>query len=464
MAPDPPPDPAELRRVLVLGLGVTGRAVTSALLRRGVDVVIVDDHPTEATSAAARSLAVDLLVEPADAELDAALASVDVVVPSPGVPDRHPVFALAARRGVPVRSEFDLAARWDDRPIVAITGTDGKTTVTTMVAAMLDGSGIATAACGNTDVPLVEALDDPATQVFVVEASSFRLGHTHRFRPAVATWLNFAPDHLDVHASLEAYEAAKARIWADLGPEAVAVVNADDRTVARHRPGSGRVVTFGLGAGPGAPGPGTGSPDATVVDGVLVAPDGEALVPVADLPRAAPHDLANALAASVTAMAAGADVEAVRHVLRTFPGLPHRVELVGEATGVRWYDDSKATTPHAALAALAGFDSVVLLAGGRNKGLDLTPLGSAVPPVRAVVAIGESADEVAVAFAGKVPVVTVRTDMADAVASAARLVAPGDAVVLSPGCTSFDWFGSYAERGDAFALEVQRLRAGIEGS
>jgi UDP-N-acetylmuramoylalanine--D-glutamate ligase len=448
-----------LRRVVVIGFGVTGRAVTRALRAHGVDVVVVDDHPTEATVGAARSEAVDLLVSPSDASLDAVLVAADAVVPSPGVPDGHPVFAAARARGVPVRSEFDLADAWDDRPIVAITGTDGKTTVTTMVTEMLVGSGRRAVACGNTDVPLVEAIGDPETEVFVVEASSFRLGHTHRFRPTVATWLNFAPDHLDVHESIEAYEWAKARIWADLGPEATAVVNVDDPVVVRHRPPTGTTVTFGLGSEDGH----GNRPDARVEDGALVLPDGREIVAVDELPRALPHDVSNALAASVTALAAGADLDAVRTVLRAFRGLAHRVQLVGQQGEVRWFDDSKATTAHATTAAVAGFDSVVLIAGGRNKGLDLGVLTATVPPVRAVVAIGEAADEIASAFAPTgVEVQTVRTGMADVVAAAARLARRGDTVLLSPACTSFDWYGSYAERGEAFADAVHRLLS--EGS
>jgi UDP-N-acetylmuramoylalanine--D-glutamate ligase len=368
------------------------------------------------------------------------------------VPEHHPAFGAAEHAGVPVLSEFDLAAGWDDRPIVAITGTDGKTTVTTMVTEMLTASGRSAVACGNTETPLVEAIVDPATEVFVVEASSFRLGHSRRFRPDVAVWLNFAPDHLDVHASLATYEAAKARVWSDLSEgEGIAVANAEDPVVLANRNADIDTITFGA-EGSGA--------DATVVGTELRLPDGTRLVALDELPRAMPHDIANALAASVAAVAAGAEVDAVRQVLRTFIGLPHRVQLIAEADGVRWYDDSKATTPHATLAAVRGFDSVVLVAGGRNKGLDLSVLAAAAPPVRAVVAIGEAADEIAAALDGRCPIRKVTTGIDDVVATAARMARPGDVVLLSPGCTSFDWFGSYAERGDAFAAAVRRLVVG----
>ena len=186
-------------------------------------------------------------------------------------------------------------------------------------------------------------------------------------------------------------------------------------------------------------------------------PDGTTLVAVDELARALPHDISNALAAAVAALAAGAELEAVRTVLRRFGGLPHRVEFVAELEGVRWYDDSKATTPHAVTAAIRGFDSVVLIAEGRNKGLDLSELARSTPPVRAVVAIGEAAAEVAEVFAGRCDTVVIDTNMHDAVAAAEAFARPGDSVLLSPGCASFDWFGSYGERGDAFAAEVRAL-------
>ena len=291
------------------------------------------------------------------------MAASDGVLPSPGVPERHPVFAIAAAAGVPVRSEFDLAATWDRRPFLAITGTDGKTTVTTMVTAMLRASGVRAVAAGNIDVPLVAAIDDPEPEVFVVEASSFRLSHATVFRPTVATWLNVAADHQDVHLSVSGYHAAKARVWANLTADDLAVANADDPVVLAHAGGVPRLQTFGLG------GPGTAD---WYVDGsMLRGPDALEIVDVGELHRSLPHDVANALAAAATAMNGGAVIDGVRTALREFRGLPHRVELVGEAGGVRYFDDSKATAPHATLAAVAGFRSVVLIAGGRNKGLDL---------------------------------------------------------------------------------------------
>ena len=438
-----------LRSALVFGFGVTGRAVATALTSRGVSVVAVDEHPTDVIRAEAASMGVELVESPSPHDLTRLVSGCDLVVPSPGIPESHPIFGVAEAEGVAIESEFDLADRWDSRPIVAITGTDGKTTVTTMVTAMLLASGIRSMACGNTETPLVEAISDPAIEVFVVEASSFRLATTRWFRPSVAVWLNFAPDHLDAHASLSSYESAKASIWKDLDAvSGVAIASATDPVVLANRNPEVSTLTFG-GAGTNA--------DATVSDGWLCLPDRTQLIAVDELPRSFPHDITNALAASLAALAAGATVEGVRHTLRSFRGLHHRVHCVGQVDGVRWYDDSKATTPHAVETALQAFDSVVLIAGGRNKGLDLAALGAHVPPVRAVVAIGEAAAEVHKAFHGRCEIRVIETSIADAVAAAAELSKPGDAVLLSPGCTSFDWFTSYGDRGDQFTDAVRAL-------
>ncbi|MGH9212017.1 MAG: UDP-N-acetylmuramoyl-L-alanine--D-glutamate ligase [Acidimicrobiales bacterium] len=432
---------------LVVGLGITGVAVVRALAQRSEPVVAVDDAPSDTVRAACAELDVGLVVAPEPGRLADLVRASEAVVPAPGLPDRHPLFELARSSAVPVLSEFDLAARWDDRPLLAVTGTDGKTTVTTVTCAMLEASGLSAGAVGNTPVPLVAAIDDPTVDVFVVEASSFRLDHSQHFAPAVGTWLNFAPDHLDNHRTLADYEQAKARIWRDQSADQVAVGNADDPVVARHLAAApGRRVTFGL-----RPGADRGY---RIADDRLVTDDDATICAVGELPRAYPHDLANAMAAAATALNGGATLTGVRSALLAFEGLPHRVALVGEAGGVRYVDDSKATTPHAVLAAVGGFDSVVLICGGRNKGLDLAVLAQAAPKVRAVVAIGEASDEVAAAFAGRREV-EVAASMDEAVKLAAGLARRGDAVLLSPGAASFDWYGSYGERGDDFARAVR---------
>jgi UDP-N-acetylmuramoylalanine--D-glutamate ligase len=436
------------QRALVVGLGITGRAVTRALVARGCTVTATDDRLGDEGRALAAEAGATWVDPPGDwTEL---VAGHDGVLPSPGIPEHHPLFAAARATGVPIRSELDLAAAWDRRPIALITGTNGKTTVTTLVTEMLLASGVVAVPAGNVEVPLVEAIDDPAVEVFVVEASSFRLTFATGHHPVVGTWLNFAPDHLDVHLDLAGYEAAKARIWANHADGGLAVANADDPVVGRWAPPGERTQTFGLG------------PDADwhPEDGRLRGPDGLDVLGIDELTRALPHDIANALAATATALAAGATLEGIRTALRAFRSLPHRVELVGEAGGVRWYDDSKATAPHATLAAMVGFDSAVLIAGGRNKGLDLSELGTLAPHLRAVVAIGEAAPDVEDAFRGRTPTV-VAGSMDEAVALAADLAQPGDDVVLSPACASFDWYPGYAARGDDFHRAVREHLAAV---
>lgn len=435
-----------VERALVLGLAVTNEAVVRQVRARGGSVVVLDDRPSDASRRRALDLGVELQAT-ADVDPAAMVAAVDVVLPSPGVPIEHPIIAAAEAASVPVWSEFELAARWDDRPIVAVTGTNGKTTVTELVAGMLGEAGRVPVLSGNNDLPLVDALDRTDADVFVVEASSFRLQFTERFRAEVAVWLNLSPDHLDWHPDLAHYTAAKFRIWANQRAGDVAVANADDPTVLRWAERApGRVVTFAVRAGA----------DYHVADGALRAPGGTPIVDVARLPRRLPHDLSNALAAAAAALEAGADLASVRSVLEAFRGLPHRVELVGDAGGVQWYDDSKATTPASVVAGVSGFDSAVLIAGGRNKGLDLGVLREISPHLRGVVAIGEAAGDVASAFDGAVPV-RHAASMDDAVRRAADLAEPGDAVVLSPGCASYDWYRNYGERGDDFARAVRLL-------
>jgi len=443
---------------LVVGVAVTGEAVARQLLARGHRVTLVDDRPGPAARANAASLGLELIEAPSHQRLASLVAATGVVLPAPGVPAHHPVFQLAADAGVPVWSEFELAARWSDVPIVAITGTNGKTTVTNLVTQMVRAGGRSTTNAGNTDVPLVDVLDQ-GLDLIVVEASSYRLQLTESFRPRVGTWLNLAEDHLDWHPSMAAYAAAKERIWANLGEGDVAVANAEDRVVAAAAERlTGDVVWF---SASGTRSSVSASPGWwwDRAGGRLMSPNG-AFVAVDDLPRRLPHDLANALAATATAVASGVPVDVCAEVLRHFVGFAHRVALVAEADGVRWYDDSKATTPASVLAAVGGFESVVLIAGGRNKGLDLSVLRSTVPPVRAVVAIGDAAPDVHAAFAATgAPVVDVAS-MGEAVEAAAGLAEPGEVVLLSPGCTSFDWYGDYIERGNDFVrLVLQRSGA-----
>ncbi len=440
---------AGVERALVIGFARTGQAVARVLKGLSVPVVVVEDHPSPEAREAARRLGVELAIAPGPLELARHLADADLVVASPGVPPSHP--ALAAAPAARLCSEIELAAQLSAVPLVAITGTNGKTTVTGLVAEMLRRSGTRALAAGNIGRPLVEAVLEDQVDLVVAEVSSFQLAFTRRFRPVVATWLNFAEDHLDWHDSLASYAAAKARIFAAQRGEDVAVANAEDEVVlAAARASRAALVTFGLGHG-----------DYTCHEGTLVAKGLGEIVAIRELPRALPHDLANALAACATAISVGASPEACRAALVEAAPLPHRVAKVGSLDGVDYYDDSKATTPSAVAAALAGFRDVVLIAGGRNKGLDLSALRAGAEPgghhlVRAVVAIGEAAPEVAAAFTPGYEVVRA-SSMGEAVELARKLAHGAEAVLLSPGCASFDWYRSYEERGQDFAAHVRRL-------
>lgn len=434
---------------VVLGYGGAGRSVVDALISHDVDIRVFDDRPGEDAKAVAADRGVTLETAGAAFDWSSALADAARFIPSPGVPDSHHSIAAAVAQGVDIISEFDLAAEWDNRPIVAITGTDGKTTVTTMAVDMINASGRSTIGVGNTDVPLVEAIADSQWDVFVVEASSFRLGYSQHFAPLAGTWLNFGPDHLDKHRDLAAYEAAKASIWRNLPENGVAIAHADSPAVMRNLRADRRSETFAA----------SGPVDHRIEDGVLWLGD-TALIDASAMWRQLPHDLTNALAAAATARVGGATIDGIRAALTDFAGLPHRVAMVAQAGGVSWYDDSKATTPNAVRAAVEAFDSVVLIAGGENKGLDLRPLRDLHPRLRHVIGLGEAGPDVIEVFDGAAP--TSRAESMDvAVATAADIAQPGDVVLLSPACASFDQYKDYKERGKHFAKLAQAQTEGI---
>ena len=316
-----------------------------------------------------------------------------------------------------------------------------------LVAHILNTAGHCAAAAGNTEVPFAAALDENAG-VFVVECSSFRLNWLNSFRAEAAVWLNLAPDHQNWHTSMAAYEAAKARIWSHRRATDVAVGFADDPIVMRNLRATGGITrTFA-----------TVDADYHVADGHLQGPNGR-IASVASMTRTLPHDLTNALAAAALVLESGlADSAAVAAALATFRHPPHRIEPVGEIDGVRWFNDSKATSPHAALTAIRSFDHIVLLAGGLNKGLDLSSLATEKNRIKAVIGLGASAADITDAFEGICPT-SVATSMKEAVAMADELAVVGDVVLLSPACASFDWYpvGGYPARGDDFRQLVAAL-------
>jgi UDP-N-acetylmuramoylalanine--D-glutamate ligase len=332
--------------------------------------------------------------------------------------------------------------------MVGVTGTDGKTTTTLMTAAILTRAGHRCAAVGNTETPLIAALAGDF-DVFVVECSSFRLMFADSFRCIGSTWLNIASDHLDWHVDMDSYRRAKSRLWAHLRAGDVAVAPADDPSIiAAAMTSAGRSVTFGLDRG-----------DYHAIGGTLQAPHGR-ITNRAAMSRALPHDVTNALAATALCLETGlAGLDAAGDALCDFRHSRHRIELVADHRGVRWYDDSKATSPHAAGVAIRSFDRVVLIAGGRNKGLDLTTMANDVERLRAVVLIGEAADDLARVFEGRTKVARA-SSMNEAVQLAAVAAVSGDVVLLSPGCASFDWYSNYGERGDDFQRSVRETIVG----
>ena len=444
----------------MLGLGVTGDAVVRHRSAAGDDVVVVEDVPAgddvyRDRVATAEAAGAEIVEQPTPGRLVELVRESDVVVPSPGVPLGHPALVAAREAGVQVRAEVDLAAELAaarGKVLVAVTGTNGKTTVTTLITAMLDSSGGAALGAGNIGLPLLDAATSDA-RALVAEVSSFQLAcTTEAFRPRVAVLLNVAPDHLDWHGSFEAYAAAKAQVFAHQRGRDRLVFNGDDDIASRLAESApAQRVGFTLGARAGM---------FRIEDGMLVDSNGEPFADTAQMPFTAPHDRANALAASAAAFAAGATRDGVERALRAYPRLHHRVARIGNTGGVQYYDDSKATNPHATLSAVGAFDDidgkVVLIAGGRNKGLDLSVLRELAPRLRGVVAIGEAAREVQSVFESAVTVTRAQS-MGAAVAAAARSAKPGDVVLLSPACASFDWYPSYSARGNDFASEVARL-------
>jgi len=447
-------------RVVVVGLAGTGAVVVDDARARGDDVVVLDDRPNGdaylARARRARAVGAVVIESPSADEAALAVDGADLVVPSPGVRPDHPTVAAGLAAGVPVRSEVDvamerLAARPDAPRVVAVTGTNGKTTVTSMVAAMADAGGVRSAAVGNIGRPLLDAVDDPV-DVLVVEVSTFQLEFTtEAFAPDVAVLLNIGRDHIDWHGSVDAYARAKGKVFAHQRPQQVLVANIDDHEVrALVSAATGRVATCSR-VDEHATFRATST---TIGDATIVGPGLEIALPV----FRAVHDVDNALAAAAAAIEIGTAPDAIERTLAEWTPLPHRMQLVATIDGVEFVDDSKATNAHATTSVLGGLHDVVLLAGGLDRSRDLGALRPYADRLRAVVAIGDAAPTIEAVFADAVPVVRAAS-MRDAVRAAAARAHDGDTVLLSPACASFDWYSGYAERGDDFAREVESLRS-----
>ena len=450
------------KRVLVVGLGRSGTAVAILCAARGAHVTVTDKRGADVLGPALAELPRNIKVEVGGHKMESFLAT-DLIVLSPGVPE-IPELAAARAAGVVVTGEMEVASRFVEATVIAITGTNGKSTTTTLAGAMTRASGRPTFVGGNLGDPLALAVGTPAGSpggACVVEASSFQLETAETFCPRVAVLLNITPDHLDRYADLEHYAATKARIFAAQHASDFAVVNFDDALVMRHTEGiRARRLGFSL--------------EKRLNEGAWL--DGEELVvrlPGArteSYPTAVPalvgrHNQANALAALLASRLLGSSHAEALRALTEFQPLAHRMELVARAAGVFFYDDSKGTNVGAVVAALDGFPRrVVLIAGGRDKGGDYAPLAQAMARVgRAAVLIGEAADKIEASFGSIVPVRRAAT-MEEAVTMAAHLAEPGDAVVLSPACSSFDMFRDYAHRAQVFRAAVERLAAREAGA
>jgi len=431
-------------RAVVIGLGVAGRAAARVLAEEGADVRVSEARPDVGEPTDLRELGIEVLGgghEPG--HLDGAT----LLVVSPGVPSSAPVIAWARDRGLPVWGELELGAHLVSAPCIAVTGTNGKTTTTGMMASVLLAAGVDAVACGNIGHPFpVAAREDRAA--LVVECSSFQLEMQESFHPRVSVLLNLAPDHLDWHSSFEAYAAAKAKVFARQDDGDTHIGNRDDGGAAAiSRTARCDVAWFTLDEPQDGETGYRGSELAARWGGVEL---------LGDRAVDTPAMRADAAAAAAASHAFGIGSQAIRDGLTAFTPERHRGEIVAEVRGVRFVDNSKATNPHAALAAADAAGGVVLIAGGDAKGVDLSPIGALADRLAGVVAIGASADEVVGIFQGRVP--TRKAGSIEEAAHTAFELAPaGGSVLLAPACASWDMFRDYAERGDRFAAAALQI-------
>jgi len=446
------------KNVLVVGFERTGEALARFLLDRGARVRVTEKKPAEAFGERIKASAERGVIFETGGHRAESFLAADLIVPSPGVPPLPEILA-AREKGVPVLAEIELAYRFLRGRIVGITGSNGKSTTATLLHGILRDGGLRSRLAGNIGTPLIsfvaKSRDD---DIYVTEISSFQLEYTERFTPALAAVLNVSENHIDWHGTFESYFAAKTKLVLRQGPDARAVLNRDDARVwGLAGTAAARVYGFSRMRRPAR--------GAFVDGGWIVVRDGgtERILPVSSIRLPGAHNLENVLAAALAGRLLGVPAASIRRTVRDFRGLEHRLEDVGRVGGVRFVNDSKATTVDATRKALASFDRpIVLILGGRGKGGDFAPLRAAVRKgVRTVVLIGEAADKIEAALGGVVPVVRVPTyrEVVRAGFAAARR---GDIVLLAPACTSWDMFRNFEERGRTFKTEVRRLAAGLK--
>jgi UDP-N-acetylmuramoylalanine--D-glutamate ligase len=445
---------------VVVGLGKTGASCLRYLSKRGIAVSATDSRraPPGLAELGALADSLDLRLGGFDLSL---LDGASQVLISPGVSLEEPIARAARARRIDVLGDIELFARNVHAPVIGVTGTNGKSTVTTLVARMAAAAGRRVLAGGNLGIAALDLLEQPTPDLYVLELSSFQLETTSSLQLKAAVVLNVTADHLDRYPSVAAYALAKSRIFAHA---ATVVLNADDPLVSAMRGAAGaagqvRTVTFSIA---GADGDGR-SADFSLVRsgaGTFLARHGVLLMETARMKISGLHNAANALAALALGEAAGLPMPEMLEALESFPGLPHRSQWIADVAGVRYVDDSKGTNVGATIAAVAGMPGpLVMIAGGQGKGQDFTPLAQAFRgKVRHAVLIGKDAAVVAAALEGVCTLETVAS-MQEAVAAAARAARAGDTVLLSPACASLDMFQDYGHRGDVFAAAVRSLAA-----
>lgn len=438
------------KRMLVVGLGLSGASALRYLAREGASIVVTDSRPAPSGIEALKAMFQNVEFRLGAFEAPLPLSQFTEAVVSPGVDLRDPFIQQLIAGKVPVIGDIELFARAAKAPVIGITGSNGKSTVTTLVAAMAKAAGIKVAVGGNLGQPALELLQE-VPRLYVLELSSFQLDTTYSLRCKAAAVLNISEDHLDRHGTMDAYAAAKARIFN--GCE-VAVVNRDDPATRVGSDQARRKLSFGLDA-PRAPGE-FGLADQR--GEVALATARDRLLPIHQLRIAGLHNAANALAALALIEAADLPRAAALKALTEFRGLPHRCALVAEVAGARYYNDSKGTNVGSTLAAIRGLPTpVIWLAGGQGKGQDFSPLATALAQKgSAAILFGEDAGKIEAAITGSVPVYREPTLQA-ALQRARSLTLPGTSVLLSPACASFDQFKSYVDRGEQFEAAVRGL-------
>jgi len=440
-------------KIAVIGCGVTGRAAVRYALHKGAEVFISDSRDSDRFAQEEASL-INLpgVHWEAGGHTEAFLAKADLVLVSPGIPPQNPLLLRLQEMGLPVLGELAVAAGQIAKPVIAVTGTNGKTTVTTLIGEMLTRAGKKVFVGGNIGTPLYDYLTDPADyDIVVVEVSSFQLASAGAFAPTVGVLLNVTPDHVDWHGSVARYRDAKMALFANQSEQNLAIVSGDDPLCdVGDQKIWGRIHRFGQGQENEA----VVSPDA-----IVVRLDGQSFhFDLAGTYFSGMLGAGNCAAAILAALDVGCSVEEINETITGFQGLPHRLQLVAEIDGVQFIDDSKATNTGAVLGALRQCNTgVILIAGGRDKGDDYSLLRSAVvEKVQSVVLIGEAAELIEKALTGVVPLFRVGS-MQEAVQKAAEMAKKGETVLLSPACASFDMFRSYGHRGEVFANEVKSL-------